>query len=172
MPATCRTIPSRHRTDCSTANGNGYAKQLVGSLLTRAPEAWEGKGYFHSSDLWALGVTLFEELGDGAFSFPVPRDDVLVDTIMLAKLMRLFPEWDPSPGEGPTICRQPLAKAFADAKRIKDSIAILPLEQQLQQMGIPKVWRRFLRVLLTLDPKERSASTVLQSPEYQAILQV
>lgn len=139
--------------------------------MTRAPEVWEGKGYFHSSDIWALGVVLFERFSQGAFSFPVMRDDVLVDTIMLAKLMRLFPEWHPSPVEWVDVYGQSLGKTFADARRIKDSIPISPLDHQLQQMDISEEWKAFLRLLFTLDRNERpSSSEVLQSRVYQAIL--
>jgi hypothetical protein len=81
-------------------------------------------------------VVLFEQFSNGAFSFPVMRDDVLVDTIMLAKLMRPFPKWHPSPIESVNVYGQSLGKTFADARRIKDSIPISPLDQQLQQMDI------------------------------------
>lgn len=140
-------------------------------MLTRAPEVWEGKGYFHSSDIWALGVVLFERFSQDAFSFPVTRDDVLVDTIMLAKLMRLFLEWDPNPAGWVDVYGQSLGKTFADAKGIKNSIQISPLDHQLQQMDIPKEWKAFLRMLLTLDRNKRpSSSEALQSRVYQAIL--
>ncbi|QSS53722.1 hypothetical protein I7I53_01069 [Histoplasma capsulatum var. duboisii H88] len=161
----------RHHTDCGIANDDGFSKTLIGSLLTRAPEVWEGKGYFHSSDLWALGVTLFEQFSHSAFSFSVIRDDVLVDTIMLAKLMCLFPKWHPSPIKWMDVYGQSLGQVFADARRIKDSIPILPLDQQLRQMDIKEEWKRFLQLLLALDRNKRySASEVLQSPAYQAIL--
>lgn len=161
----------RHHTDCGIANDNGFSKTLTGSLLTRAPEVWEGKGYFHSSDLWALGVTLFEQFSHSAFSFSVIRDDVLVDTIMLAKLMRLFPKWHPSPIKWMDVYGQSLEQVFADARRIKDSVPIIPLDQQLRQMDIKEEWKRFLQLLLALDRNKRnSPSEVLQSPAYQAIL--
>ncbi|KAK2796593.1 hypothetical protein FQN51_009284 [Onygenales sp. PD_10] len=157
--------------DLGESNDDGFSKTLTGSLLTRAPEVWEGKGYFHSSDLWALGVTLFEQFSHSAFSFSVIRDDVLVDTIMLAKLMCLFPKWHPSPIKWMDVYGQSLGQVFADASRIKDSIPILPLDQQLQQMDIKEEWKRFLQLLLALDRNKRySASEVLQSTAYQDIL--
>ncbi|PYI06969.1 kinase-like protein, partial [Aspergillus sclerotiicarbonarius CBS 121057] len=157
--------------DLAEAKNHGFAESLIGSLLTRAPEVWEGKGYFHSSDLWALGVMLFERFNDGAFSFPVMRDDVLIDTIMLAKLMCLFPEWHPSPIENLDVYGQSLGKIFADANHINGTIPILPLDQQLQEMNIPEEWKALLRLLLALDRNKRaSASEILQSAAYQAIL--
>ncbi|KAK2761294.1 hypothetical protein FQN54_001816 [Arachnomyces sp. PD_36] len=160
--------------DLGESNDDGFSKTLTGSLLTRAPEVWEGKGYFLSSDLWALGVTLFEQFShSSAFSFPVIRDDVLVDTIMLAKLMCLFPDWHPSPIECMDVYGQSLGQVFADARRIKDSISVSPLDQQLQQVDIQEEWKSFLQLLLTLDRNKRySASEVLQSPAYRAILKI
>ncbi|KAI1935879.1 hypothetical protein LOZ52_003271 [Ophidiomyces ophidiicola] len=115
--------------DLGESNYDGFSRTLTGSSLTRAPEVWEGKGHFHSSDIWALGVTLFEQFSHSAFSFSVIRDDVLVETIMLAKIMRLFPEWHPSPVEWMDVYGQSLGQVFADATRIKDSIPIEPLDQ-------------------------------------------
>ncbi|PGH04532.1 serine/threonine protein kinase [Helicocarpus griseus UAMH5409] len=156
--------------DLGESNYDGFSETLTGSLLTRAPEVWEGKGYFHSSDLWALGVTLFEQFNHAAFRFPVLRDDVVVDTIMLAKLVCLFPEWRPSPVECLDVYGQSLGQVFADARLIRDSITVSPLDQQLQQMDIREEWKRFL-LLLTFDRNKRySALEVLQSPEYEAIL--
>lgn len=101
------------------------------------------------------------------------RDDVLVDTIMLANLMRLYPQWDPSPIEDVDLYDQTLGKTFADARRIKDTIPVLPLERQLQEMDIREEWKALLRLLLALDrDKRRSASEVLQSPAYQSILTI
>ncbi|KAI2442934.1 hypothetical protein LOY97_004806 [Ophidiomyces ophidiicola] len=156
--------------DLGESNYDGVSRILTGSSLTRAPEVWEGKGHFHSSDIWSLGVTLFEQFSPSAFSFSVIRDDVLVETIMLAKLMRLFPEWHPSPVEWMDVYGQSLGQVFADATRIKDSIPIAPLDQQIQQMDIQREWKSLLQLLLTLDRNKRcSASEVLQSPVYRAL---
>lgn len=116
-------------------------------------------------------VERFSDDENGVFSFPVLQDDVLIDTIMVAKLMRLFPDWHPSPIDGVDVYGQSLERIFADARRIKDTIPLLPLDRQLCQMDIREEWKDFLRVLLALDWNKRlSASEVLQSSACQGIL--
>jgi serine/threonine protein kinase len=36
----------------------GFNRQRLQSLPCRAPEVWQGKGCFHSSDVWSVGVTV------------------------------------------------------------------------------------------------------------------
>ena len=63
-----------------------------------------------------------------------------------------------------------LQEMFAKANAIKPLLSIAPLEQQLIEMDAPTESKSMLRVLLSLDPEERSsASAILQSEEYAAL---
>jgi hypothetical protein len=90
----------------------------------------------------------------------------------VAKLLRLFPDWDPPPIEHEVRRTQ-----FALGKKlVEQSVPGIAktssLEAELEEMGISSVLRDLFRYLLVVDPACRpSAAEVLASQEYQALEQ-
>jgi serine/threonine protein kinase len=139
---------------------------------------WEGKGYFHKSDVWALGVTLFNSFKSDVFRLDLAGSHYLED-IAVGKLKMLFPCWTSLPGRGKNIWGRSLTDIFESAQNnimpaILASPELAPLHEplncQLADMDIAEEWKAFLQLLLCTDPKKRlSATEILRSPEYHAV---
>lgn len=161
-------------THCS-ATYDGVTDKPVGSFEHRAPEVLEGKGYSHSSDLWALGVTLVDLFDPHIFAMPkIPEIDGQRDwtfqELMMTKLMLLFPHWTADPVAGKTLLGLPLDDRFAITREDRSLFDIAPFEDQLEHLACNEEWKELLRLLLSVNPVKRlSASAILESPEYRAI---
>ncbi|PGH05719.1 serine/threonine protein kinase [Helicocarpus griseus UAMH5409] len=156
--------------DLGSAMDNGFDDEPLGPPGLCAPEVFEGKGYYHGSDIWALGMTLLRQFNQNSFVYKLPPGSHYPETIMIAQLMRLYPNWVPQPVEGKICMDMPLQEIFAKASDVKLLLPIAPLEQQLEDMNAPKELKDMLRLLLSLELQKRSsASMILQSKEYIAL---
>jgi len=73
----------------SRLNEEGKAYASKHSRLYRPPEVWQGHGYTPASDLYQLGIVLYQMLGgDLDFSLGKLADDELSDVITSQKLLR------------------------------------------------------------------------------------
>ncbi|KAB8339123.1 hypothetical protein FH972_022059 [Carpinus fangiana] len=69
----------------------GFDQIRAQSLATRAPEVWLGQGCWHSSDVWALGVTLVHSLMPATlFGIRDKMVEGLNDAWCIAKIARLI----------------------------------------------------------------------------------
>ncbi|KAK2806706.1 hypothetical protein FQN50_005700 [Emmonsiellopsis sp. PD_5] len=152
------------------ATFNGDTKPL-GACGSRAPEVHEGKGYHHTADVWALGMTLLKVFNEDAFVYELPPGSHYADAEVIAQLMRIYPGWIPNPTEGEiTSIGIPLQEMFAKAVDLKPHLPIPPLEEQLEGMCAAWEVKDMLGLLLSLDQEKRSsAAMILESKEYIAL---
>ncbi|KAJ8066612.1 hypothetical protein OCU04_005659 [Sclerotinia nivalis] len=155
--------------DLGCATYDGFSDGLRGACGSAAPEVLEGKGYFHCSDIWALGITLLKPFKEDVFMYELPLGTYYPDAEVIARLMCLYPNWIPELVEGKTLMDIPLQEMFAKARDMKPLLQIAPLEQQLKDMDAPKELKDLLVLLLDLDRRKMSsATTILKSSEYLA----
>ncbi|RMD44479.1 hypothetical protein DV735_g752, partial [Chaetothyriales sp. CBS 134920] len=140
-------------------------------MALRAPEVWLGLPCTKPSQVWAIGaITLcFLKPGIlGEHDAPEPRPQTF-PIWSIAKLGRLFPEWDLQPHNSVTD-NQILIPVELAQKLLRQPRAglgkILPFED------LPRGLMDLLRFMLVLKPDRRpSASDVLASKQYQAFKQ-
>jgi len=101
----------------------------------------------------------------------LPPGGHIYETAMIAKLMLLYPDWDPHPVEGKSWMGISLQELIEGAEKYKSIFReVLPLEQLLSELDINEEFKYVLKRLLDLDPRRRSSAlAILKSPEYEAL---
>jgi serine/threonine protein kinase len=168
----------------------GYNKIRAQSLPTRAPEVWRGLGYWPSSDVWSVGVTVSQTLITHNSQLTEKLAHWLSPTILfgakdkmvqgpteawcVAKIRRLIGPLDPP-------VKPEYEEDFFIAEHLESSTFVHPdtkletpfitsgtLRQELQRLSSPKVSLDlidFIEYLLVLDHTKRpTAAEALQHP--------
>ena len=87
--------PSVKVGDLGCVVSEGFNDVRIQSLETRAPEVWQGRGCWHTSDVWSLGVSLAHWLASRTIFGPKnKRVEGLTEAWCMAKLQRLVGEID------------------------------------------------------------------------------
>ncbi|SMQ56275.1 unnamed protein product [Zymoseptoria tritici ST99CH_3D7] len=157
----------------------GSAPELHSPALYLPPEDFFGEPITPAADIWTLGVSLYEVLGERPLfeSFASDRDDLLADTInALGQPPKRW--WDKWAQRQEFF--QPDGSYIEDIKRIHTP-KFRPLQQRLWQMGRGETretceWdveggemralEELLRSMLKFEPSERATAEELLASEY------
>lgn len=152
--------------NCGQVTYNSFNDKILGPCSSCAPEVLEGKGYYHCSDVWALGMTPLRQFSEGAFAYELPGGPHYFEAVTIAQLMRIYPNWVPTPVDGKTCMDMPLQEMFAKASDLKPRLPVAPLTRQLKDIDAPRETKDLMGVLLSLyTDRRKSASVILQTKE-------
>ncbi|RMZ82655.1 hypothetical protein DV738_g1631, partial [Chaetothyriales sp. CBS 135597] len=146
-------------------------------MALRAPEVWLGLPCTNPSQVWAIGAITLCFLRPGILGehdAPEPRPQTF-SIWSIAKVGRLFPEWNPQPPESVTDDQIliPIELARKLLRQPRGGLEkIMPLEEEMEEAKIPPELVDLLRFMFVLEPDQRpSASDVLESKQYEAFKQ-
>ena len=119
-------------------------------------------------DSWDDGIKIFQTY---TLDDMLPKGRHIFEEAMIAKLMLLYPHWNPRPVGGQSWMGISLEELIKGAEKYKSILGeVLPLEQVQYELDINKEFKDVLKRLLDLDPLRRpSALAILESPEYEAL---
>ncbi|KAL1614354.1 hypothetical protein SLS56_012127 [Neofusicoccum ribis] len=134
----------------------------------RAPEVFRGLPFIDRSQVWACAAMLLCWLKPGILGAADMDADFLKNTWCIAKLRRLFPDWNDPPVEDNVHSRE-----FTLSKRIAEEpglIRISSLEDEMRGMHLLPVLKDLLSLMLVVNPDKRpSAAQVLASQQFQSL---
>ncbi|CRL23802.1 Serine/threonine-protein kinase DCLK [Penicillium camemberti] len=120
----------------------------------RAPEVFLGEPCTEPSQVWAVAAMLLCWIKPGLLGAWGSPLDLINEAWSMAKIKRLFPQW-----EIPTL---------EMVKEVPALQAILPFDGETKKVDMPQQLRDLLRYILVPNPKKRpSASSVLASKEFR-----
>jgi NIMA (never in mitosis gene a)-related kinase len=94
-----------------------FATTVVGTPYYLSPELCEGKPYNEKSDIWAIGVLLYEMCTVGKMPFEASNQGALIMRIIRGKFDALPQDLDPEFGE---LCRLMLERLPSSRPAISD----------------------------------------------------
>lgn len=136
----------------------------------RAPEVFLGQACTEPSQVWALAAMLLCWIKPGVLGEWDSPHPLINEAWCMAKIKRLFPDWNiPTPEEvtGHSL-KAAVDSAGALSKEVPGLKAILPFDEETEKVEMPQQLKDLLRFMFVLDPIKRpSASSVLASRELQ-----
>ncbi|KAF2490353.1 kinase-like protein [Lophium mytilinum] len=161
--------------DLGLVRPEGFNRFPIQPIAMRAPEVWSGIGCFHSSDVWALAVTLFDWLSPRVFGAHDMPEGHWPHPWAMAKLLRLFPgsvqahPTDPD-YQGYFEIAELIQKSGCGDNTDPKCFEIGSFEEELGKLDISPPLADFLRYLLVVDYKRRpTASDALKSQQLQRL---
>lgn len=135
----------------------------------RSPEVHAGFGCSHRSDIWSPAVTVLDWLRPGIFGVADNKDSHWPDAWSIAKLMRLFPNWEGCTNNNDAVQKLfDLARVLStepDPKNPDELNMKTPvLEKELEAIDAPPELLGMARLLLGIDIGKRpSAAEAMKS---------
>jgi serine/threonine protein kinase len=138
----------------------------------RAPEVFLGYACTEPSQVWAVAAMLLCWIKPGILGECDSPHSLIDKAWSMAKVKRLFPNWNIPPPE--EVDGDTLKAAVNSARRISreepEMQAISPLEDETRKVDMPHQLRDLLRLMLKVDPSKRpSALSILESREFMAL---
>jgi serine/threonine protein kinase len=155
----------------SPAFPSGTKYDVQGSVM-RAPEVYRGLPCTYASQVWACAAMLLGWLKPGILGPHGVPGNLMRNSWCVAKLKRLFPDWNDPPIDDLFTFRK--ANFIISEMWLKQSPpilkAILPLEEEMERMGLLPELRDVLRLMFVTDPEKRpTAAQVLASGQLRAL---
>ncbi|OOF91832.1 hypothetical protein ASPCADRAFT_133908 [Aspergillus carbonarius ITEM 5010] len=138
----------------------------------RAPEIFLLQPCTSPAQVWSVGATILYWIRPGILGPAGVFNPIIDEAWCMAKLKRLFPEWNIPAPEGVVDAeyRSKLYAARGFCQEIEQLMGISSVEGELRRMGVPKEVRDVVRLMMVLDPGERPlAREVLESKEMRAL---
>ncbi|KAK3296143.1 uncharacterized protein B0H64DRAFT_374272 [Chaetomium fimeti] len=149
----------------------------VQPFAMRAPEVFLGNACTGPSQVWATAAMILCWVKPGILGAWDSIHPLLNEAWSMAKIKRLFPEWNiPTPNQiNPRSYSLQAAVESAERMSVErpEMQAISPLEEEAQKLVMPQELRNLLRFMLVPGVEARpSASVVLASKEFLAFERV
>ncbi|KMP09933.1 hypothetical protein CISG_02549 [Coccidioides immitis RMSCC 3703] len=147
---------------CPFAIPDGFNDERIQPIACRAPEVWRGKGCFHASDVWSLGVTLTDCLSPASI-FGIHDDPLGIgEHWAVAKLFRLFNSL-PSPVDRYRESEWELAEKLVDPQY--GYMKVGTIDKEIRKLELPEIMVDFIMSLLVVDDEKRpTAQEALKHP--------